>query len=168
MINNNLYKMVTEEIILTTVYSTALLSAILHFLILRKVDLPIERPITVEQVQKFIPDVTGQMAGSLFLTNNAWFHFSKQGFVDSFRAPKNWFAIQELDDIPFYYGKSTLTTNEIIEFALETVSKSGYHITLNNHKDGGTFRSGKREHVPWPGVEWYRGNEGAWTEPSPV
>ena len=77
--------MVTEEIIhLTTVYSTALLSAILPHIsdFAEKFDLPIERPITVEQVQIFIPNPKGQMEGSLFLTNNAWFHFSKLGFVD--------------------------------------------------------------------------------------
>jgi hypothetical protein len=163
--------MVTEEIIhLTTVYSTALLSAILPHIsdFAEKFDLPIERPITVEQVQKFIPNPKGQMEGSLFLTNNAWFHFSKLGFVDSFSSPTNWFAIQELADIPFYYGKSTLSTNEIIEFALETVSKSGYPIaTLNNPpKMEGPFDLENGEHVPYCSVEWYRGNEkGTWTEP---
>ncbi len=155
---------------ITMAYAVALLSAILPQVteVADRLDLPIERPITVEHVQKFIPDVTGQMAGSLFLTNNAWFHFSKNGFVDSFRAPKNWFAIQELDEIPSYYGKSTLSTNEIIEFALEAASKWGYPTsTLNNPpKMEGPFDLENGKHVPYCRVEWCRGNEKeTWTEP---
>lgn len=155
---------------ITMAYAGALLTAILPQVteVADRLDLPIERPITVEQVQKFIPNPKGQMEGSLFLTNNAWFHFSERGFVDSFRSPTNWFAIQELDDIPSYYGKSTLSTNEIIEFALEAVSKWGYPIsTLNNPpKMEGPFDLENGEHVPYCSVVWYRGNEkGTWTEP---
>ncbi len=72
---------------ITVAYAVALLTAILPQVteVAENLDLPIERPITVEQVQKFVPDVTGQMTGSLFLANNAWFHFSENGFIDSFR-----------------------------------------------------------------------------------
>lgn len=155
---------------ITMAYAVALLTAILPQVteVADRLDLPIEHPITVEQVQKFVPNPNGQMAGSLFLTNNAWFHFSKNGFLDSFSAPTNWFTIQELDDIPSYYGKSTLSTNEIIEFALKAASKWGYPTsTLNNPpKMDGPFDLENREHVPYCRVEWYRGNEkGTLTEP---
>ena len=155
---------------ITVAYAVALLTAILPQVteVSDRLDFPFERPVTAEQVQKFVPDVTGQMAGSLFLTNNAWFHFSKNGFIDSFRAPKNWFSIQDPDEIPHYYGKSTLSTNQIIEFALEVVSKWGYPISaLNNPpKMEGPFDLENGEHVPYCRVEWYcEDNMDTWTQP---
>ena len=155
---------------ITVAYAVTLLTAILPQVteVADRLDLPIERPITVEQVQKFVPDVTGQMTGSLFLANNAWFHFSESGFIDSFRAPKNWFSIQDPDEIPHYYGKSTLSTNQIIEFALEAASKWGYPISALSNPPviEGPFDLENGEHVPYCRVEWYCGdNMDTWTQP---
>ena len=60
---------------ITMAYAAALLTAILPQVteVADRLDLPIERPITVEQVQKIHSRCNRQMAGSLFLTNNACF-----------------------------------------------------------------------------------------------
>jgi hypothetical protein len=157
---------------ITVAYAVTLLTAILPQVteVADRLDLPIERPITAEQVQKFVPDVTGQMTGSLFLANNAWFHFSENGFIDSFRAPKNWFSVQDPDEIPHYYGKSTLSTNQIIEFALEAASKWGYPISaLSNPPVKRDLSPGKNVEL-FPIAETCSGrycgdNMDTWTQP---
>lgn len=125
--------MVSEGIIhLTTVYSTALLSAVLPHIsdYAEKLDLPIERPIAMEQVASFSTYSQGRARITVTLTNQYSFTWSSThdncGTIEDFFTPKNYFFIQEIEDIPLYFGTNTMTTNEIVTFAREIVQKLGY------------------------------------------
>lgn len=121
-----------EAIHLTTVYSTALLSAILPHIsdFAEKLDLPIERPITIEQVAGFETYSQGRAKITVTLTNQYSFTWSSThdnyGAIEDFATPGNYFFIQEIEDLPLYFGTNTMTTNEIVTFARGIVQKLGY------------------------------------------
>jgi len=153
-----------EQLIhITATYSNALLVAIMPHVseVARRLDLPIAQPITASQVLKFNPSpYKGHLEGSVVLTNNYWFMFNKDGFVDSFRAPTNWFyAGDDVVDHPERYaGTSRMTTNEIVAFARDALMKLGYPPELT-HSDlapelrgPSVLNSGL--HVCYSRVEW--------------
>jgi hypothetical protein len=96
---------------------------------------------------------------SVVLTNNYWFSFDYRGFVVSFTAATNCFSAQEdfFLDLPRHMGKSTLTTNEVVALARETLLKLGYQpaITLS---DTAPVLEGPYDlqggHIPYCRVLW--------------
>jgi hypothetical protein len=153
-----------EQLIhITATYSNALLVAILPHIsdVAKKLDLPIPQPITTNQVMRFAPSpYKGHFSGSVVLTNDYWFSFDQRGFVDSFRAPTNWFsANDDIADHPERYSGTTLmTTNEIVAFARNTLLKLGYppeitHSDLTPQLQGpSVLNSGL--HICYARVEW--------------
>ncbi len=119
-----------ELVHMTATYSNAMLVAILPHVsdFEKKLDLPIEQPITTQAVYRFNPcPYKGRVEGAFWLTNGYWFHFDYRGYVDSFRSPDNWFFEQEpLENYTNYLGQTRMTTNEIVTFARETLQKLGY------------------------------------------
>lgn len=105
-----------EQLIhITATYSNTLLVAILPYVsdCAKKLELPIVQPVTVEQVARFRPSpYKGHMTGAVWLTNGYWFAFTER-YVDSFRAPKNWFYELDyaLEHITSYMGQTSMTTN---------------------------------------------------------
>jgi hypothetical protein len=129
-----------EQLIhITATYSNALLVAILPHVsdVAKKLDLPLPQPITTSQVSKFnASPYRGHLEGSVVLKNNYWFMFNKEGFVDSFRAPTNWFYANEeaVDHPERYAGATQMTTNEIVALARDALVKLGYTPELT-HSD---------------------------------
>jgi len=114
---------------MTATYSNALLVAILPHVsdFAKKLDLPLIQPIMREQVVRFAPSrYKGHVEGGIWLTNGYWFLFT-QRYVDSFRAPSNWFFEQEpATKFKNYLGQTRMTTNDIVAFARESLLKLGY------------------------------------------
>jgi len=151
-----------EELIhMTATYSNALLVAILSHVstFSEKLNLPIETPVSTNHVQRFIPNpYRGHLTGTVLLTNGYWFSFT-QTCVDSFRAPKNWFFMDEsVESVETYFGETAMDTNEMISLARETALKLGCEPSLTgpNRKmqlqGPPTLKSG--HHIPYCRITW--------------
>jgi len=149
-----------ELIHMTAAYSNAVLVAVLPHIseFAAKLDLPVQRPITLSQVNwsSTIPYKDFVEIG-LTLTNHYWFAFGHRGFVDSFRAPTNWFFEQEFTNITKYLGQDHMTSNEVIAMARDTLSKLGYKPEFTHSYDTpmleGPFDT-RLGHVPYCCVTW--------------
>src|ERR1022692_2699679 len=156
-----------EIIHMTAAYSNAVLVAILPHIseFAAKLDLPVKQPITFSDVTSSSPSpYKGLVADAVLLTNNYWFLFhwhgyeGMRGYVESFRAPTNWFAEQEFTDITKYLGQDHMTTNEVISMARDTLTKLGYKPELTHSYEmptlKGPFNTKKGHHVPYCRVIW--------------
>lgn len=123
-----------ELIHMTATYSNAVLVAILPHVsdFSVKLDLPIPK-VEASQVAKFNPSpYKERIEGAIWLTNAYWFHWDYRGFVDQFTSPRDPFtAVEELVATPSKFaGESTITTNEAIAIARQTLEKLGYPFTV--------------------------------------
>jgi hypothetical protein len=152
-----------EQLIhITATYSNALLVAILPHVsdFAKKLELPVQLPVTTEQVARFNPmPYQGHMEGALWLTNGDWFLFTRS-YVDGFRVPKNWFY--ELDyateHIDQYVGQTRMTTNEILALARTNLLKLGYPPEIT-HADSEPQWTGPSDlkgggHIPYCQLRW--------------
>lgn len=115
---------------LTAAYSNAVLVAILPCVsdTAKKLYLPIEQPITMNQVARFnVSPYKDYIGGGIWLTNGYWFVYSF-GVVDGFRSPSDIFAIQDADNFAQFIGKDNMTTNEAIDLARRGFENLGYAI----------------------------------------
>jgi hypothetical protein len=146
---------------LTAAYSNAVLVAVLPHIsdCAKQLDLPIVRPITVEQVEKFnASPYTNNVGGGLWLTNHFWFVFSF-GAVNGFRSPDDWFTIQDFDNIERFAGKDNITTNAAVDLARSSFSKLGYQPEIFHVNEQPTSLevpsdSKKLGHVPYCRIIW--------------
>jgi hypothetical protein len=149
-----------ELIHMTSAYSNAVLVAILPHVsdVARKLDLPVDLPVTTNQVRRFNPlprkDLVG---GGLGLTNRYWFVF-EFGAVEGFRSPDNWFAEQDIVNLERYVGKDNMTTNEAIELARDSLRKLGYDPKEFHADHLPTSFEGpcdtRNGHIPFCRIEW--------------
>jgi len=155
-----------ELIHVTAAYSNAVLVAVLPHIseFAAKLDLPIQQPITTNQVIRSNPSpYKGLIADGVILTNHYTFVFhwqgydGKHGLVDTFRAPTNWFFEQEFTNITKYLGHDHMTSNEVIAMARDTLSKLGYKPEFTHSYETpmleGPFDT-KMGHVPYCCVTW--------------
>jgi hypothetical protein len=129
---------------MTAVYSNAVLVAILPHVsdFAKKLELPIPQPVTVSQVKTFMPyPFTNYIGGVLTLTNGDRFFENGQGYVNAFYGysnccapPEDWGPGQYYK-LTNFWGKVTMTTNEVIEFARNSLRKLGYDPKVF-HADG--------------------------------
>jgi hypothetical protein len=155
---------------MTVAYSNALLMVVMSNVsdFARKLDLPIPQPVIEAQVQKFLPHpIKDYVGGVLTLTNGDRFWFAG-GHVGSYRAYKN--ANMPPDEFEYgdddrlygwlstMYGPVNMTTNEMVEFARESLRKLGYDPKAL-HADGpptlfdGPYKA-RGNSVPFCRVEW--------------
>ncbi len=136
---------------ITAGYSNAVLAAILPYFsdFAKRLDLPLPLPITVNEVKRAtVGPSRADVTSSVLLTNNAWLAFG-MGYVDGYTGPDDIF----MDPSPpgawerYGYGKETMTTNQAIELARESVRKLGY--------------SPKSLHMEGPPTVW----EPPWNDP---
>jgi hypothetical protein len=148
---------------MTVTYSNAMLVAILPHIsnCAKQLDLPIEQPITANQVAHFgASPYKDFIAGGIWLTNHYWFAF-ENGHVGGFRSPDDWFTMADeyWDHLERYVGKDNMTTNEAIELARISFRKLGYKPEDFN-ADGkptkveGPYDNKKLGHIPYYRIEW--------------
>lgn len=156
-----------EIVHITAQYSNAVLVAILPYVtdFAAKVDLPIQRPVTTDAVKWSHPSPwKDYIAGGIILTNRYWFAVDRRGFVDGFRAPTNWFFLEDFEDesIVKCLGADHMTTNEVVEMARDTLRKLGYKPAVA-HSDEAPELDGPYDlhpegrfggHVPYCRVKW--------------
>lgn len=112
----------------TAEYSNAVMLAILPYVteFAQKLELPVNPPITTNHVWEFRTSYSqGDPGGLLVLTNGYRFWFG-QGFVSGFEAPRNYFALQDPDLIPRFYGKMRMTVPEAQQLAVNALRKLGH------------------------------------------
>lgn len=157
-----------ELVHITATYSNAVLVAMLpHFSdFTRKLELPLPVPITTNHVRRCnVMPYKGRIEGSIILTNGYWFTFRYRGYVESFRAPNNWFFGGEyaLAHLGEYLGETHMTTNEIVTFARDTLHKLGYPPELTGAnatpKLEGPWNLTQGGHVPQCRVTWESGSD---------
>lgn len=160
---------------MTASYSNAVLLAVLTNVsdFAQKLELPIPGPITTTQVQTFKPTpIKGQVGGVLTLTNGDRF-FQHHGYIDLYYAYDNFLtappAVErggpEVVDqwAGRLFGPVNMTTNEVVEFARESLRKLGYELKAL-HADGPPTRFvgpnivGGRT-IPFCRVEWNHENQ---------
>jgi hypothetical protein len=153
-----------ELIHMTAAYSNAVLVAILPQVsdFAKKLDLPVQQPITVNQVvwSKSMP-YKDMIEGAVILTNHYWFAYDWHGYVNSFRLlDDNWFYEKDpATNWLRYVGKDAITTNEAIVLARDTLRKLGYEPELL-HADGppsvfqGPVDLKNGSHIPYCEIRW--------------
>jgi hypothetical protein len=151
----------------TAAYSNAVLVAVLPYFsdFAARLDLPIQRPITTNQVRwSHSTPWKGYISAGVILTNDYFFAFhwqgydGKHGIVDDFHAPTNWFSEEDFTNMMTkYFGKDHMTTNEAIAMARETLRKLGYKPEFTHSYEtptlDGPFDT-KFGHVPYCSVTW--------------
>ena len=154
----------TQLIHLTALYSNAVLTAVLPHVndFAKKAELPIPLPITTNQVEKMLVLSTqGSLGGTVFLTNDYKFFFSN-GYLSSFYQIKdNPFVDDDLyADLPHYFGKETINTNQAIEMARANLQKLGYKLKEIHADLPPTSVEGGREvqggFFPYCRIKWHR------------
>lgn len=95
-----------ELIQVTAQYSNAVLLVLLPFIgdFVKRTELGVPLPITIQQVQQFKCDPRkGHVGGSVLLTNGFRFVFD-DGHVALFESPKAYSFLQDPERIPEFYG----------------------------------------------------------------
>lgn len=149
-----------ELLHMTAQYSNAVLVAALPYVsdFSCKLNLPIARPVTMHELAHAgVMPYKGHSDLGIWLANGYWFHVNAgAGFVDSFRAPTDYFYEQR-EDVTKYAGQEHITTNEVVSVARETLTKLGY-----DSEDSHTYESPLLEgptdtpqgHIPYCRVKW--------------
>lgn len=154
----------TPLIHITAAYSNAVLVAVMPHVndFAKKLDLPIQLPITQAAVSKFVvTPQKGFVGGFLWLTNDYQFAFNN-GYVNSFKLLKgNPFITDDpAQDWPHYFGKGNMTTNEAIEFARESLRKLGYEPKTFHADEPPYSLEGSSDlrggHFPYCQIKWER------------
>lgn len=122
---------------MTVTYSNAVLMLVMTNVsdFAKKLNLPIPQPVTAAQVQKFsVYPVKGMIGGVLTLTNGDRF-FYEQGYLNTFNARDYNSFPDEMDPVERhklwvekFRGRMNMTTNEVIEFARESLRNLGYDL----------------------------------------
>jgi hypothetical protein len=118
-----------NEILIATnmvaTYSNALLALLLPRVgeFAQKLDLP-ERQCTMADVRRFVPS-NYQLGGGFFFKNGDWYCLAN-GYVDSFRTPHAYYALQEPELVPKFYGPVNMTRSEVVALARSAISRLGY------------------------------------------
>ncbi len=123
----------SDMIHVTMQYSNAVLVALLpHFSdFARKLDLPVPHPITTSHVQRFVtggPVIEGHpidVKGHLVLTNGYEFWYS-WGHVTGFSSPRDYYAAQDVDRVPEFFGTLRLDQSEAVALARKALTSVGY------------------------------------------
>ena len=149
-----------DMIHVTLQYSNAVLTALLPIFsdFAARLELPIQTPITVNQVERFVPGrLPGDVGGKVFLTNGWRFVFFR-GYVDAFESPRNYFTEQDPDRVPEYIGTNTMSRQQAVELARSALRRMGYAEKLPHTKKRPTTVKGPlkwRGHtLPYYLVEW--------------
>ena len=120
---------------MTVTYSNAVLMLVLTNVsdFAKKLDLPVPQPVTAVQVQKFfVHPIKNTVGGVLTLTNGDRFLYNL-GHIDAFYSHDYDPFSDDMDPaerhrlwVERFRGQMNMTTNEVVEFARESLRKLGY------------------------------------------
>ncbi|TAL00732.1 MAG: hypothetical protein EPO07_09310 [Verrucomicrobia bacterium] len=115
-----------EMVRVTAEYSNAVLVAMLPYIsdVSQKLDLPLLRPVTAEHVVHCSIMPQRKLGVEIGIRGGWVFAFSR-GYVDTIQGPKEFFAIQDLDKVPEFYGEVKMSKAEAIQLGRDTLKKLG-------------------------------------------
>jgi hypothetical protein len=113
-----------EWIRVTAEYSNAVLVAVLPYVsnVVEKLDLPVPRPVTVEQVTYCEVAPQRKLAAGIGIKGDWRFVFSR-GYIDTIQGPRHFFGIQDFDRIPEFFGETKISKNQAVQLARDTLRK---------------------------------------------
>jgi len=142
--------LIGKNIHVTPVYSNAVLALMLPEVtrIAKKLELPIELPVTTEQVKEFNVDPKGYLGGKLFLKNGWQFNISGARFFVSISdgvhrgqcnveviSPHCFFTMEDKEINPEdYYGTNKMSETEIIEYSKKLMNCLGFEELMKGRK----------------------------------
>jgi hypothetical protein len=117
-----------EIIQVTAQYSNAVMLAIMPHVadFAKQLDLPLQQPVTVAQVQYFgCSPRTDLVGGRVVLTNG--FEFAVlHGRVEMFRTPRSYYELNDFDLLPTFIGPVKLKEKDALKIAHDAIRKLGY------------------------------------------
>ncbi len=117
-----------EIIQVTAAYSNAVLVAIMPHVsdFAKKLDLPIPQPVIESQVENFrCSSRSDHVGGRVVLTNGCQFVFDYGG-IRAYESPHSYYALQDPNLIPRFYGPVKLSEAEAVQIAHQAIKKLGY------------------------------------------
>lgn len=142
--------LIGKNIHVTPVYSNAVLSLMLPEVtrIAKKLELPIELPVTTEQVKEFKVDPKGYLGGKLFLKNGWQFNIGGSRFFVSISdgvhrgqcnveviSPHCFFTMDDKEiNLEDYYGTNKMSETEIIEYSKKLMNCLGFEELMKGRK----------------------------------
>lgn len=111
---------------ITPEYSNAVLKAVLPVFAeaAEKLSLPVPKPITQNDINKFQVQPFREMTVFLLLKNDWVFEYSF-GHVRRVQNLRGYGSLQDPDQIPHYYGEVRMTQDEAVQLARNTLTKLG-------------------------------------------
>ncbi|MBR6460230.1 MAG: hypothetical protein IKS95_00165, partial [Verrucomicrobia bacterium] len=161
------YPIIGQNIHVTETYSNAVLKIMLPRVteLAKKLELPIELPITEDQVKEFKINQYGYIGGGLILKNGWQFaidttrigrHYSLCVF-----SPNRFFAKEDSwENLNRYYGTNKMTETEIIEYSKDIAGRLGLAELMKGRKrpnemEGPIKPSGKiKKEIPHTSIQW--------------
>ena len=142
--------LIGKNIHVTPVYSNAVLALMLPEVtrIAKKLELPIELPVTTEQVKEFKVDPKGYLGGKLFLKNGWQFNIGGSRFFVSISdgvhrgqcnveviSPHCFFTMEDKQiNLEDYYGTNKMSEAEIIEYSKKLMNCLGFEELMKGRK----------------------------------
>ena len=142
--------LIGKNIHVTPVYSNAVLALMLPEVtrIAKKLELPIELPVTTEQVKGFSVDPKGYLGGKLFLKNGWQFNIGGSRFFISISdgvhrgqcnieviSPHCFFTMEDKEiNLEDYYGTNKMSEAEIIEYSKKLMNRLGFEELMKGRK----------------------------------
>jgi hypothetical protein len=120
----------------TALYSNAVLVALLpHFSdFAQKLDLPVTLPLKAESVVGFSPvpwlDKDGGIGGGGIVLKGGYRLSFQFGFVNWFEGPHSYYALQDPDQIPKFFGTTRMSRDETVKMARQILRKLGIPLEL--------------------------------------
>jgi hypothetical protein len=94
----------------------------------RRMRLPIELPLTTNSILRFAcADRVGDVGGVIWLTNRTFICFER-GHINQYETTNSFFALQDPDEIPRFYGDVKLSRTDAIRIARETILRLGHSL----------------------------------------
>lgn len=142
--------LIGKNIHVTPAYSNAVLALMLPEVtrIAKKLELPIELPVTTEQVKEFSVDPKGYLGGKLFLKNGWQFNIGGARFFVSISdgvhrgqcnveviSPHCFFTMEDKQiNLEDYYGTNKMSEAEIIEYSKKLMNCLGFEELMKGRK----------------------------------
>jgi len=116
-----------EWIRVTTEYSNAVLVAVMPYIsdVAQKLELPVPHPITTASVSRCNIVPTRAVAAEVGVRgkNGDWFFAFARGHVTIVQGPKDYFALQDADLIPNYFGEVQIDESQAVEKGRQALRK---------------------------------------------
>lgn len=115
-----------EYVRVTPAYSNTVLQAILPFVseVTRALDIPVPHPIPPEHVL-YCSVLPNRRVEAEIGIKGGWVFAFRHGYVGTIQGPRYFFGIQDLDQIPQFFGQVNMTKPEAIQLARDTIKKLG-------------------------------------------